>query len=182
MDKLNAASHGLWGVFPADVWKLTLAYLSYGDLKRTLTLNSYFSKITPAYAKRKYVPSRIDELELTSVLGGSFSRLLRVRAKRNNDHIFAMKALRLSSLAAHSPKSWRVPDHPFLLPILSVIQTQERLYVLRPWMEHGNMFSHLLQAKTFTEDQARFYAAELLLALECLHENDIIAGKSLARV
>lgn len=36
------------------------------------------------------------------------------------------------------------------------------------------MFFHLRKAGKFTEDRARFYAAEIVLALECLHKNGIV--------
>ena len=38
----------------------------------------------------------------------------------------------------------------------------------------GELFYHLRKEKRFTEDRARFYAAEIVLALECLHKHNII--------
>ena len=38
----------------------------------------------------------------------------------------------------------------------------------------GELFYHLRKEKRFTEDRARFYAAEIVLALECLHHHNII--------
>lgn len=40
-------------------------------------------------------------------------------------------------------------------------------------MNGGELFFHLCQQK-FTEERARFYAAEILLALNCLHTNGVI--------
>ena len=33
----------------------------------------------------------------------------------------------------------------------------------------GELFTHLHQRGRFTEEEARFYIAEIVLALECLH-------------
>lgn len=38
----------------------------------------------------------------------------------------------------------------------------------------GELFNLLQKKKLFTEDQTRFYAAQIVLAIECIHKNDII--------
>jgi protein kinase X len=38
----------------------------------------------------------------------------------------------------------------------------------------GELFSHLRKAGRFTNDMTRFYAAEIVLAIEYLHSRDII--------
>lgn len=42
------------------------------------------------------------------------------------------------------------------------------------YLPGGELFFHLRKAKRFTEQVMAFYAAELILALECLHKNNII--------
>ena len=53
-------------------------------------------------------------------------------------------------------------------------QTPERLYFVIDFLNSGELFFHLRKAGKFNEDRARFYTAEILLALECLHKNKII--------
>ena len=38
----------------------------------------------------------------------------------------------------------------------------------------GELFYHLRKEKVFSEQRAKFYAAEIIIALECLHRNGII--------
>ena len=38
----------------------------------------------------------------------------------------------------------------------------------------GELFHHLLREQRFNEERARFYSAELLLALEHLHDLDVV--------
>ena len=38
----------------------------------------------------------------------------------------------------------------------------------------GDLFYHMISKETFTEDEAKFYFAEILLALEHLHELNIL--------
>lgn len=48
-------------------------------------------------------------------------------------------------------------------------QTGEKLYFVIDFLNGGELFYHLRREQRFTEARAQFYAAEILLALECLH-------------
>jgi len=53
-------------------------------------------------------------------------------------------------------------------------QTPEKLYFVIDFLNGGELFYHLRREQRFSEERAKFYAAEILLALECLHKNNII--------
>ena len=42
------------------------------------------------------------------------------------------------------------------------------------FLNGGELFYHLRRELRFTEERSKFYAAEMLLAIECLHSNGII--------
>jgi hypothetical protein len=42
------------------------------------------------------------------------------------------------------------------------------------FMQGGELFYHLAQSKRFDESKARFYCAEIILALEYLHSKNIV--------
>jgi serine/threonine protein kinase len=42
------------------------------------------------------------------------------------------------------------------------------------FMNGGELFSHLRREQRFAEDKIRFYAAEIILAIQALHSNGII--------
>jgi serine/threonine protein kinase len=42
------------------------------------------------------------------------------------------------------------------------------------FLNGGELFYHIRKEVKFDESRIRFYAAEILVALECLHENGII--------
>jgi len=63
---------------------------------------------------------------------------------------------------------------PFLVHLLYAFQTDENLYFVMNYVNGGEMFYHLRREKRFTEDRARFYAAEIILALEYLHHLGIV--------
>ncbi|POM78742.1 AGC protein Kinase [Phytophthora palmivora] len=68
----------------------------------------------------------------------------------------------------------RCRDHPFIVKIHACFQTIDHLHIVLDYCPGGELFFHLSQRGHFTEPVAAFYLAEILLALEHLHEHDII--------
>jgi serine/threonine protein kinase len=65
-------------------------------------------------------------------------------------------------------------NHPFIVKLHYAFQTPERLYFVMDFLNGGELFFHLRRDVRFDEARSRFYAAEMILALECLHSNGII--------
>lgn len=65
-------------------------------------------------------------------------------------------------------------SNPFIVKLHYAFQTGEKLYFVMDFLNGGELFYHLRREQRFTEERAKFYAAEILLALECLHENGVI--------
>jgi classical protein kinase C/novel protein kinase C epsilon type len=63
--------------------------------------------------------------------------------------------------------------HPFLLGLHSCFQTETRIYFVMEYVSGGDLMLHI-QKKQFTLRQAKFYACEVLLALEYFHQMGII--------
>ncbi|OWZ20942.1 AGC protein kinase [Phytophthora megakarya] len=68
----------------------------------------------------------------------------------------------------------RCRDHPFIVKIHACFQTIDHLHIVLDYCPGGELFFHLSQRGHFSEHVAAFYLAEVLLALEHLHEHDII--------
>ena len=65
-------------------------------------------------------------------------------------------------------------NHPFIVKLHYAFQTPERLYFVIDFLNGGELFFHLRKEQRFTEERARYYAVEIILALECLHEVGVI--------
>lgn len=65
-------------------------------------------------------------------------------------------------------------DYPFIVKLHYSFQTPKQLYFLMDFLNGGELFFHLKWEKRFTENKARFYAAEVLLGLKHLHSKGII--------
>lgn len=55
-----------------------------------------------------------------------------------------------------------------------VFQNEFRIYFLMHFVKGGELFRHLVQVKRFQEEQAKFFAAQVALALAHLHSKKIL--------
>jgi PAS domain S-box-containing protein len=62
-------------------------------------------------------------------------------------------------------------DHPFLATLYATLQTDTHLHFLLEYCGGGELFAHLNSQprKCFTEEAVKFYASEVLIALQYLH-------------
>jgi serine/threonine protein kinase len=116
------------------------------------------------------------------VLGrGSFGKVMLVEYKRDR-RFYAMKILRKDMVEKRNQKLHTKNErsileavrHPFVVRLHFAFQTTTKLYLIMDFMIGGELFFHLRRAFKFSEDRAKFYCAELILALECLHKKGII--------
>ncbi|CEP65034.1 serine/threonine protein kinase SCH9 LALA0_S18e00232g [Lachancea lanzarotensis] len=132
--------------------------------------------------KRHYGPQ---DFEVLRLLGkGTFGQVYQVR-KKDTKRIYAMKVLSKKVIVkkneiAHTIGERNILVHtasklcPFIVGLKFSFQTLSDLYLVTDYMSGGELFWHLQKEGRFTEDRAKFYIAELVLALEYLHENDIV--------
>jgi serum/glucocorticoid-regulated kinase 2 len=108
-----------------------------------------------------------------AVIGrGSSGQISQVR-KQDTKRIYAEKriptvVLSSQSEAAHTRRS--EIKHPFIAPLTLAFQSQEGLHLLSPFVSGGHLFHHLQKERCFDVDRSQFYAAEILCALEYLHD------------
>jgi serum/glucocorticoid-regulated kinase 2 len=124
----------------------------------------------------------LEDFEMLRVLGkGSFGKVLLVRKKETNKK-YALKILQKSELYkrnqidhTNTEKSiLSTLTHPFIVKLYASFQTEQKLYMCLEYVEGAELFLHLRRAGTFTEPVARFYICEVIVALDFLHQHDII--------
>ena len=117
-----------------------------------------------------------------SVIGkGSFGEVYLVH-KVNSPKFFAMKVINKDTIIKHNLVRYakternvlQISHHPFIVKLIYAFQSNEELFLILQYCSGGDLSVHLKREKCFPEDKARFYAAEILLALEYLHKQDIV--------
>jgi len=124
----------------------------------------------------------VDDFRKIKVIGkGGFGRVLLVE-KKDTKKVYAMKILKKGVIAArgeieHTRTEKSVLsklDHPFLAKLHWSFQTDENLYFVMDFINGGELFHHLSIEKRFSDDRARFYAAEIVSGMEYLHTHGVI--------
>ena len=64
--------------------------------------------------------------------------------------------------------------HPFIVKLHYAFQTEGKLYLILDFLRGGDLFTRLSKEIMFTEEDVKFYLAELALALDHLHSLGII--------
>lgn len=131
-------------------------------------------------SQRKLTPRDFEYLKLIG--RGTFGRVFQVR-KKDTRRIYAMKVLSKREIAlkkevVHTMGERKILekslDCPFLVGLKFSFQSERELYFVTDYKSGGELFWHLQREGRFLEERAKFYIAELVLALEHLHNYNIV--------
>ncbi|CAF1402765.1 unnamed protein product [Adineta ricciae] len=123
-----------------------------------------------------------EEFERVRTLGtGSFGRVMLVK-HTGNGGFYAMKILDKQKVVKlkqieHTLNEKRILQaisFPFLVNLDFHFKDNSYLYMVLEFVPGGEMFSHLRKVGRFSEQHARFYAAQIVLTFEYLHYLDIL--------
>ncbi|KJE89495.1 protein kinase C [Capsaspora owczarzaki ATCC 30864] len=128
--------------------------------------------------------SSIDEYNLIKVLGrGSYAKVMLAERKNNHDGtLYAIKIIKKERIMQDEDIDWvrtekhvfQNADHPFLVRMYECFQTEARLFFVMEYVNGGDLMFHMQRERRLPEASARFYAAEIALALHFLHGRGII--------
>jgi serine/threonine protein kinase len=164
---------------PHEAWfKLKPREGETDNVSGEIQLRLSFQKIE----KRIYGP---EDFEILKLIGkGTFGQVFQVR-KKDTQRIYAMKVLSKKVIVqkkeiAHTIGERNIlvrtatAESPFIVGLKFSFQTPADLYLVTDYMSGGELFWHLQREGRFHEGRAKFYIAELILALRHLHQHDIV--------
>lgn len=121
--------------------------------------------------------------------------------KKDTQRIYALKTIRKAHIAQRPGEITHIlaertvlalVNSPFIVPLKFSFQNPDKLYLVMSFGERptsylhrgisdsdrpvngGELFYHLQREGKFDQDRSRFYAAELLVALEHLHGFNVV--------
>ena len=166
-----------------------------------VTYGSGQIKVGVKFVENRQRSLKIEDFELLKVVGkGSFGKVMQVQCvnsspfdmmiqsltnvlrKKDTHRIYALKTIRKAHIISRSEVAHTLAErsvlaqinNPFIVPLKFSFQSPEKLYLVLAFVNGGELFHHLQREQRFDINRSRFYAAELLCALECLHGFNVI--------
>ncbi|XP_010540903.1 PREDICTED: serine/threonine-protein kinase 38 isoform X2 [Tarenaya hassleriana] len=122
------------------------------------------------------------DFDLLTMIGkGAFGEV-RVCREKVTGHVYAMKKLKKSEMLRRGQvehvKAERnllaEVDSNYIVKLYCSFQDDDHLYLVMEYLPGGDMMTLLMRKDTLTEDEARFYVAETVLAIESIHRHNYI--------
>ncbi|XP_064966014.1 3-phosphoinositide-dependent protein kinase 2 isoform X2 [Musa acuminata AAA Group] len=119
----------------------------------------------------------INDFELGKIYGvGSYSKVVRAK-KKDTGNVYALKIMDKKFIAKENKVSYvkleRIVldqlDHPGIIRLCFTFQDTYSLYMALECCEGGELFDQITRKGHLSEDEARFYAAEVIDAMEYIH-------------
>ncbi|KAG1353961.1 serine/threonine-protein kinase tricorner [Cocos nucifera] len=124
----------------------------------------------------------VDDFELLTMIGkGAFGEV-RVCREKTTGNVYAMKKLKKSEMLRRGQVEHVKAERNLLAEVDSncivklyfSFQDNEYLYLIMEYLPGGDMMTLLMRKDTLTEDEARFYIGEAVLAIESIHKHNYI--------
>ncbi|KAJ0775593.1 putative protein kinase AGC-NDR family [Helianthus annuus] len=123
-----------------------------------------------------------DDFEPLTMIGkGAFGEV-RICREKTTGNVYAMKKLKKSEMLRRGQvehvKAERnllaEVDSNCIVKLYCSFQDEEYLYLIMEYLPGGDMMTLLMRKDTLTEDEARFYVGETVLAIESIHKHNYI--------
>ncbi|XP_076349320.1 cAMP-dependent protein kinase catalytic subunit 3-like isoform X4 [Tachypleus tridentatus] len=125
---------------------------------------------------------RLEDFEMKKTIGtGTFGRVCLCRNKLTGAY-YAMKILEIADVirlkqvehVKNEKSILKQVVHPFIIDMLWTNHDDTSLYMLFEYVCGGELFTYLRNAGRFSSTTGAFYAAEIVLALEYLHKQQVV--------
>ena len=144
--------------------------------------NNYNESLQRRTFKKKKKKT-LNDFNILKLIGtGSFGKVFLVQDKDKNNKLYAMKVLVKEKVilldqiknTLTERKILENSKHPFISKLNFAFQDEEKLYLLTDFMPGGDLMHKLISYGKLDINIVKIYASEILLALEYLHQRNII--------
>lgn len=166
-----------WVQVYTDLQRKLNSQLSANDLVERTRAMSFINPKVPTPCN-----ITIEDFEFLKVLGkGTFGKVLLAKEKKTGE-VFAIKVLKKETVLEKGELVHTLTEnsvlakcsHPFLTCLKYSFQSEHHLCFVMEYVNGGELFMHLRKSKAFGESRAKFYSAQIIMALTYLHDQGIV--------
>ncbi|CAN8061898.1 unnamed protein product [Agarophyton chilense] len=131
-----------------------------------------------AFLRERRRPMSETDFDMITIIGrGAFGEVILVQHKKSGNY-YAMKKLRKADMLRKEQvnHAWSerhvlvAANHPFVCQLCYAFQNKDFLYLVMEFLPGGDLMTLLIERDTLTEDEARFYVAEMVVAIDSIHK------------
>lgn len=120
----------------------------------------------------------VNDFETLQIIGrGAFGEV-RVCKKKDTGNIYAMKIMKkIEMLKRNQVQHIRaerdiltLANNPFVVKLHFSFQDDQHLYLVMEYLQGGDLMTILMKYDILTQDQTKFYIAEIALAIDSVHQ------------
>lgn len=124
----------------------------------------------------------VDDFELLTIIGRGAYGEVRLCREKKSGNIYAMKKLKKSEMLSRGQVEHVRAERNLLAEVAShcivklyySFQDAEYLYLIMEYLPGGDMMTLLMREDTLSENVAKFYMAQSILAIESIHKHNYI--------
>ncbi|KAF3786160.1 Serine/threonine-protein kinase, partial [Nymphaea thermarum] len=145
-------------------------------------LLKYLEKKETEYMRLQRHKMGVDDFDLLTIIGrGAFGEV-RLCREKSTGNVYAMKKLKKSEMLRRGQVEHVKAERNLLAEVDSAcivklycsFQDEEFLYLIMEYLPGGDMMTLLMRKDILTEDEARFYIGQTVLAIESIHKHNYI--------
>lgn len=154
-----------------------LATMDISESEKT-SLRKQNAQQEMAFLRDRRRPMSEADFDMITVIGkGAFGEVILVRHLKSGNY-YAMKKLRKADMMRKEQitHAWSerhvlvAADHPFVCQLCFSFQNKDFLYLVMEFLPGGDLMTLLIERDTLSEDDARFYVAEMVVAIDSVHK------------
>lgn len=151
-----------------------------GQAREQIWINA--GRLESKYLRFLRTRNKADDYDTIKLIGkGAFGEVKLVRRKQDG-RIYALKSLVKSHMiagdqVAHVRAERDIlaeSDSPWVVKLFTTFQDTKYLYMLMEFLPGGDLMTMLIKYDIFSEDITRFYTAEIVMAIDAVHQQGFI--------
>ncbi|KAK0720678.1 serine/threonine kinase [Lasiosphaeris hirsuta] len=146
-------------------------------LSRREQIWSHSGKLEAKYLRFLRTKEELSNYTVVKTIGKGYFGEVKLVRKRQDGRVYALKRLFKSEMISKEqlPRvraerdALAESDSEWVVKLFTTFQDNASLYMLMEFLPGGDLMSMLIKYQIFSEDITRFYTAEIIMAIEAIH-------------